>query len=123
MCSANCISREGVAVEVKTPAVPKIGGLGSNEFPDESKMSVWSGVTGTAKLARLRMLKNSARNCTLKVSEILLTGLFLKIEKSRLESPGLIRIFRPPLPRRLKHWGGVPMALEPKIGSELHIGV
>jgi len=113
-----------VLVDVKTPAEPSNGGRrGFKDFPVESKMSVWSGVTGTAKLAWFRMLKNSARNCTLKLSEIFLMGTFLNMEKSRFDVPGPIRMLRPELPRRLKHWGGVPMALESKIGSELHIGV
>src|SRR5216684_3770115 len=73
--------------------------------PVESKISVLSGVTGTEKLAWFSTLKNSARNCTLKFSEILRTRLFLKIEKSRFVSPGPIRILRPALPRRLKHCG------------------
>jgi len=39
--------------------------------PSDRKISVLSGVVGGAKLAWLRMLKISARNCKLKVSEIL----------------------------------------------------
>jgi len=46
-------------------------------------MSVLSVMTGTAKFAWFRMLKNSARNWTLKFSEIFLTALFLKTEKSK----------------------------------------
>jgi hypothetical protein len=92
-----------VVVEVSKPATP----VGD---PLESKMSVLSGAMGTAKLARFRMLKNSARNCTLKFSEILLIGLFLNTEKSRFESPGPVRMLRPALPLRLKHWGGAPKA-------------
>jgi hypothetical protein len=38
--------------------------------PLESKMSVLSGSTGTAKFAWFKILKNSARNRTLKFSEI-----------------------------------------------------
>src|SRR5882757_7343812 len=51
-------------------------------------MSVLSGVVGGAKLAWFKMLKISARNCTLKFSEIRLMWLFLKIEKSKLVMPG-----------------------------------
>src|SRR2546427_13222240 len=71
--------------------------------PDESKISVLSGVVGGAKLAWFIMLKISARNCTLKFSEILLMWLFLNTEKSKFVMPGPIKIFRPALPRRLKH--------------------
>jgi len=71
------------------------------------------------------MLNNSARNCTLKFSEIRVTELFLNTEKSRFVSPGPIRMLRPALPRRLRHWksDGSPTALAPRRGSELHIGV
>ena len=66
-------------------------------------MSVLPGVTGTAKFAWFRMLKNSARNCILKLSEIFFMGMFLNMEKSRFDVPGPIRMLRPELPRRLKH--------------------
>jgi len=92
-----------VVVDVSNPAEP----VGT---PVESNMSVLVGVTGTAKLAWFKILKNSARNCTLKVSEIFLIGLFLNTEKSSSERPGPVRMFRPALPRRLKHCGGVPKA-------------
>src|SRR5258706_4887502 len=95
------MSRAVVVVEVSRPATP----VGA---PVESKISVLSGVTGTEKLARFRTLKNSARNCTLKFSEIFVTRLFLKTEKSRFERPGPIRILRPELPRKLKHCGYTP---------------
>src|SRR5882672_149937 len=49
------------------------------------------------------MLKNSARNWTLKESEMRLMRLFLKIEKSRFTRPGPINVLRPKLPRRLRH--------------------
>src|ERR1700730_15524165 len=98
---ANCISLAVVDVEVNKPATPV-------EAPLESKMSVLSGVTGKAKFARFKMLKNSARNCTLKLSEILLIELFLNTEKSKFDVPGPVKILRPELPRRLKHWGKVP---------------
>src|ERR1700730_3693650 len=83
-------------------------------------MSVWSGVTGTAKLARFSTLKASARNCTLKLSEILLIGLFLNTERSRLEVPGPIRMLRPLFPRRLKHASGErpdPAIGPPRVGG------
>src|ERR1700722_4883398 len=51
------------------------------------------------------MLKISARNCTVKVSEMRLMELSLKTEKSRFSSPGPGMILRPALPRRLKHTG------------------
>ena len=73
-------------------------------------MSVLLGLTGTEKFARFRTLKNSARNCTLKLSEIRLIGLFLNREKSRFDVPGPVRMLRPALPRRLKHCGkGTPV--------------
>jgi hypothetical protein len=100
---ANWISRAVVVVDVSKPAAP----LGA---PVESKISVLSGVIGTPKLVRFKMLKTSVRNCTLKVSEILLMGVFLKIEKSRFERPGPLSMLRPALPPRLKHCGAVPNA-------------
>ena len=66
-------------------------------------MSELSGVVGGAKFAWFMMLKISARNCTLKFSEMRLMRLFLKTEKSRFVMPGPIKMFRPALPRRLKH--------------------
>src|SRR5712692_7725654 len=64
------------------------------------------------------MLNISARNWMLNVSEILLMWVFLNTEKSRFAIPGATRIFRPALPRRLKHAnggsqgvGGLPMKL------------
>src|SRR5712664_2354755 len=60
---------------------------------------------GTLKLAWFRILKNSARNCTLKLSEIFLMWLFLTTEKSRFIKPGPTNVLRPTLPRRLKHCG------------------
>src|SRR5260370_38875797 len=74
--------------------------------PVPSKMSVLSGVMGGAKLGWLRRLKISARNWTLKFSEILLMWLFLNTEKSNPVMPGLIKILRPALPRRLKQARG-----------------
>src|SRR5690242_4498892 len=65
---ANWISLDFVVVEVITPAVPLSGGF--NCAPVLSKMSVLSGDTGSAKLGWFRILKISARNCTLKDSEI-----------------------------------------------------
>src|ERR1700730_7733204 len=119
--SANWTSLALVTVEVRMPAL-------SLRTPDESKISVSSGFTGSPKFARLRTLKISARNCTLKVSEILRMGLFLKNERSRFTRPGPGMMFRPAFPLKLKHWGGTPAALpltlSPKnLGSELHIGV
>src|SRR3984893_12837342 len=115
--SANWISLAVVVVEVSNPATP----VGA---PVESKMSVLSGVTGTAKFAWFKMLKISARNCTLNDSDILLTGLFLNTEKSRFIVPGPVKIFRPALPRRLKHCGygtvtGLPSESVNGCGSQL----
>src|SRR5713226_5660944 len=50
-------------------------------------------------------LKNSARNCTLKLSEIFLIEWFLNTEKSRFDVPGPVNRLRPAVPRRLKHCG------------------
>src|SRR5213593_3403031 len=58
---------------------------------------------GGAKLARLNRLKNSVRNWTLKLSEILGMQLFLNAEKSKFTSPGPINVLRPRLPRMLGH--------------------
>ena len=53
-----------------------------------SKMSVRNrAIDGRAKFAWFKTLKNSARNCTLKLSEILLIELFLNTEKSRFDQP------------------------------------
>src|SRR3984893_17331442 len=99
--SANWTCREVVVVEVSKPALP----VGA---PVESKICVLSGMMGTEKLLRFKILQDSARNCTLKFSEIALTGMFFNSEKSRFERPGPVRMFRPALPRRLKHCGKVP---------------
>ncbi len=57
--SANWISLAVVVVVVSLPAM-------GFKAPVESKMSVLSGVTGTEKLAWLRILKISVRNWMLK---------------------------------------------------------
>src|SRR5712692_8130503 len=54
------------------------------------------------------MLKNSARNCTLKVSEILGTWVFLNTEKSTVLSPGPYKLFRPGLPTRFAQVPAIP---------------
>src|SRR6267378_516963 len=113
--SANWTILALVVVEVRMPAL-------SLRDPVSSKISVSSGFTGSAKFARLRTLKISARNCTLKFSEILRMGLFLKNERSRLTRPGPGMMFRPALPLKFRHWGAAPIAFSPKIGSEVHIG-
>src|ERR1700680_5266083 len=87
-------------------------------------MVLLSGVTGTAKFARFKILKNSARNCTVKFSEIRLIELFLNTEKSRFTIPGPVKILRPALPRRLKHCGygtvtGLPFESLNGCGSQL----
>jgi hypothetical protein len=55
------------------------------------------------------MLKNSARNCTLKLSEIFLTAKFLYSEKSRLTSPVQQCYCGPHCPKRFEqvpgNWG------------------
>src|ERR1700682_613647 len=117
--SANCISLAVVVVEVNKPVIP----VGA---PVESKMSVLSGVTGTAKFAWVKMLKISARKCTMNDSDIRLTGLFLTTEKSRFIVPGPVKIFRPALPRRLKHCGygtvtGLPSEPVNGCGSQLAV--
>src|SRR6267142_3877268 len=56
-----------------------------------------------AKLVRFKTLQNSARNCRLKVSEILGIRLFLNTEKSTLNNPGPIIVLRPILPRMFAH--------------------
>src|SRR3984893_6982364 len=117
--SANCISLAVVVVELSKPETP-VG------VPGESKMSVLSGETGTAKFAWFKMLKTSARNCTLKDSDIFLTWLFLNTEKSRFIVPGPVRMLRPALPRRLKHCGygtvtGLPAESVNGCGSQLAV--
>src|ERR1700730_11123174 len=84
-------------------------------------MFVLSGLTGTAKFARFKMLKNSARNCTLKLSEIFLIGLFLNTEKSRFDVPDPIRMLRPAFPRRLKHCGKGTPVVPGGMGSQLAV--
>src|SRR6266403_1370907 len=107
---ANGISRAVVVVLDSNPATPV-------SAPDASKMSELSGVVGGAKLAWLRMLKISTRNCTLKFSEILLMWLFLNTEKSRDVMPGPIMMLRPALPRRLKHLRSPAGSGPPKVGG------
>src|SRR5258708_10229196 len=51
-------------------------------------------------------LKNSARNCPLKLYEIVLIDGFLKTEKSKFVVPGPFTRCRPALPRRLKQASG-----------------
>src|SRR6266851_4124017 len=94
--TANWICLEVVDVESINPA-PATGA------PDPSKIILLS--VGGLKLGRLRILKNSVRNCTLKVSEILLIGLFLNNDMSKVARPGPIRVFRPELTRRLGGFG------------------
>src|SRR6516165_3415980 len=74
-------------------------------------------------------LNISMRNWMLKASEIFLTGMFLKTEKSRLVIPGPISVLRPELPRRLKQTkagkgapdkdggGLVGSAIRPRLGG------
>src|ERR1700704_307890 len=94
---ANWISLGSVVVWLNKPALPFT-------VPSPFNMFVLpSPKLGTLKLAWFRILKNSARNCTLKLSEILLMELFLTTEKSRFIKPGPINVLRPTLPRRLKH--------------------
>ena len=58
-------------------------------------VDVVSELFGGKKFGLLKMLKNSARNCTLTVSRI---GKFLNIEKSRFRNCGPRRIAFPELP-------------------------
>src|SRR5690349_12548483 len=89
--SANWICREVVDVESTKPAPP-------TGAPVPSKIILLS--VGGLKLGRLRILKNSVRNCTLKVSEILLIGLFLNSDMSKVPRPGPTRVFLPELTSR-----------------------
>src|SRR5689334_18987227 len=66
-------------------------------------MSVWSGSTGGAKFALFKILNISALNWMLNVSEMRRMWLFLNTAKSILIRPGAVIMFRPALPRRLKH--------------------
>ena len=88
----NCNWRDGVLVKVIAPAK----GMG---FPSESMIARLS--LGDVKFARLMILKKSARNCALKVSEILGIGTFLDKETSRSTSPGPVSVLRPSLPNRV----------------------
>src|SRR5882762_200253 len=92
---ANWISLESVVGWVNKPAPPFT-------VPPPFNMLVFPSVKlGTLKLWWFKILKNSARNCTLKLSEILLMLLFLNTEKSRFVKPGPTSVLRPTLPRRL----------------------
>src|SRR5262245_18637318 len=51
---------------------------------------------GWPKFAWLKISKNSARNCTRRLSEI---RVFFRTEKSVLLKPGPVIVFRPKLPR------------------------
>src|SRR5689334_6437307 len=64
---------------------------------------------GGAKLARFSALKNSARNCRLKLSEILGIWLFFTMEKSISAKPGPITELRARLPRMFGQKPGTPM--------------
>src|SRR5258706_8290637 len=93
--SPNWIRLESVLVEVISPAV-------AGTPPCRSKSTIF----GVSKLAWLRALKNSARNCVFSLSLILK---FLKREKSRFESPGAVSVLRPRFPNvywagKEKHW-------------------
>src|SRR6267378_1447849 len=107
---ANWICRSGTVVLVSKPATP----VGA---PVPSKMSELSGTVGRAKLGWFMMLNISTRNCTLKFSEILLMRLFLNTEKSKLLIPGPTMMFRPALPRRLKHCSEAGSTGPPKLGG------
>ena len=78
----------------------------------EVRFPAWSKTVrlslGEAKLARLKTLKNSARNCTLKFSDIFRTRLFLNNEKSKFERPGPISVLRPKFPRRFAQVPATP---------------
>src|SRR5215472_14403382 len=63
---------------------------------------------GGAKLAWFKKLKNSARNCMLKLSETLRTAKFLYTEKSKLARPGPTMLLRPALPSRFEQVPGMP---------------
>src|SRR6516225_1712976 len=110
----NWIWRAVVEVLVIAPAVP------------ETPVGVKVIRLGVLKLARLRMLKNSARNCKLKRSR---SCVFLMAEKSQVARPGPTRLLRVALPQNpllgggcrknagLYHRVGVPMiALPLKFG-------
>src|SRR5258708_22674319 len=105
--SCNCL--DVVTVEVMTPP------FGSRP-PDAVKMLSFV-ITGSWKLARFKTLKTSKRNWALKLSEILGMGLFLNNEVSRFTKPGPRRMFRPTLPRRLKHLRSPLGSGPPKLGG------
>src|SRR5882762_754556 len=106
----NWISRASVTVDFSCPAL-------SFKLPSPLKMSVWSGNTGGAKFALFRMLNISALNWTLNVSDMRRMWFFLNTAKSILISPGAVRIFRPTLPRRLKHRRSPAGRGPPKLGG------
>jgi hypothetical protein len=81
----NWICRDVVEVDVITPAV------GEGVAVAEVKTTAF----GVPKLARLKILKNSARNCALTFSVI---AVFLATDKSVVARPGPTRTFRPVLP-------------------------
>src|SRR4029077_16017981 len=54
------------------------------------------------------MLKNSARNCKLELSEIFRIAKFLYTEKSKLKSDGPTMLLRAALPRRFEQVPGMP---------------
>jgi len=81
---ANCTSLALVVVDFNAPACHCQGGS-TCTFVIENIRIV--GIYGQRKVCAIRTLKISARNCTLKFSEILRMGLFLKNERSRFTSP------------------------------------
>src|SRR5262249_52500560 len=58
------------------------------------------GLVGFARLTRFSTLKISTRSWTLNSSAARLIRLFLKIERSRFDRPGPMRVLRPPFPSR-----------------------
>src|SRR5580704_5884818 len=84
---ANWIWREVVDVAVNVPAEA----IGVNAWLNTCTLVD----TGGLKLARLRILNNSARNWMLNVSDIRVIRLFLNSEASRSSSPGPIATLRP----------------------------
>src|ERR1700730_1712243 len=61
---------------------------------------------GGPKVARFKMLKTAARNCTRKASEIFVTAKSLCAEKSTLYRFGPTMLLRPALPRRFEQLPG-----------------
>ncbi len=70
-------------------------------------LNTWLLAKGAAKFVWFRMLKNSARSCSRKPSEMAVMGMFLYAAKSRLNKLGPVAMFLVEFPNRVSGLGKV----------------